>query len=192
MSGERPVGRTGSKMKQFLRNLAVSLFATLISLTIFEMMTRSVFHEHIAFLEDVDHRMLPDGDEINEDGVRAPPPGSFQEDDYNIIFLGDSFTFGMGVPANLAFPYQFEQIVQQRKPELHVRVADFGWTGSSPLLSYRLLQDIGSHYHPDLVILAIDMTDFHDDLMFRLYLEKPGIYKWAKIAPGSFSQSNES
>jgi hypothetical protein len=47
-----------------------------------------------------------------------------------------------------------------------VRSINFGWVSSSPLLSYRLLLDIGHLYKPDLVVFLLDVTDFHDDIKY--------------------------
>ena len=68
-------------------------------------------------------------------------------------------------------------------PERKVNVANFGWTSSSPLLSLRLLRDIGKKYNPDVVILAIDMTDFHEDMKYSHLLERKGIYRTLDIIP---------
>jgi hypothetical protein len=38
------------------------------------------------------------------------------------------------------------------------------------------LEKIGSKYHPDLVLLCLDMTDFHDDLKYRDQLEHPKLF----------------
>jgi len=55
-----------------------------------------------------------------------------------------------------------------------VRVANFGWVSSSPVLQERQLRDIGAKYKPDLVLQAFDMTDFHDDLVARERLARVG------------------
>ena len=55
-----------------------------------------------------------------------------------------------------------------------MRVANFGWVSSSPVLQARQLRDIGAKYAPDLVVQGFDMTDFHDDLVARERLRRMG------------------
>jgi hypothetical protein len=108
---------------------------------------------------------------MNSDWVRTPlERADFAEEGLNIIFIGDSFTFGFDVPSENAFPALVGE-------ELGVRVANFGWVSSSPILSLRRLKHLGAAYHPDMVVLSIDMTDLHDDVMFANMLERRGIYR---------------
>ena len=44
------------------------------------------------------------------------------------------------------------------------------------------MEKIGGKYHPDLVLLCLDMTDFHDDIKYRDQLENP---RW--FSPFTFS-----
>ena len=45
------------------------------------------------------------------------------------------------------------------------------------------MKDIGKKYKPDVVILAVDMTDFHEDIIFLRLLEKKGIYRLIGVIP---------
>jgi hypothetical protein len=127
----------------------------------------------LAYYEDIDHLPKPhSAPDINGDGIRSDlEAGHFRFEDQNIVFLGDSFVFGWRLPAEQSLPAQFAQIARDRHPLLGLRVANFGWASSSPYLSYRQLRRIGRRYSPDVVILAVDMTDFHDDLKYRALLE---------------------
>jgi lysophospholipase L1-like esterase len=136
------------------------------------------------FVDDVDHRLEPDGVEINADGIRSSRSSAqFAADGLNVVALGDSFTFGTRVAPDEAWPQSLEQRIRQRSELEPVQVANFGWVSSSPLLSLRLLKDIGAAYHPDLVLLALDMTDFGDDLKYARLLQRRGIYRLVGIAP---------
>jgi hypothetical protein len=66
-----------------------------------------------------------------------------------------------------------------------INVFNFGWVSSSPILSLRLLRDIGRKYKPDAVILLVDISsDFHDDLVYTHYLyNRRGIYRLVDFAP---------
>lgn len=158
----------------------VFLFETISQLTI--------FRHKLRVINDVDHRMEPHSDDdLNGDGIRSEVEADhFLPQDQNIIFLGDSFVYGWNLDADEAVPQQLEALARQRHPELDLNVANFGWVSSSPLLSYRLLRDIGSRYNPDVVLLAVDMSDFEDDLNYRKLLERRGVYRALDWTPISF------
>ena len=123
---------------------------------------QSVFRDYEP---TIDHRMRPDGNEVNVDSIRFRGVSeSIDAEDFNIVFLGDSFTFGYDLEYEDSVPYVMEKHLASHTCDSLVRVINFGWTSSSPLLSLRLLIDIGHNYHPDLVVYMLDMTDFHDDL----------------------------
>lgn len=163
--------------------------AAAVTLFLFELIGQSlVFRHKLYFVNDVDHRMEPYSEkDINGDGIRSPVEAvHFPPEDQNIVFMGDSFVYGWGLEHSEAVPHQLESIVRQEHPQNNVNVANFGWVSSSPLLSYRLLQDIGAKYNPDVVLLALDMSDFEDDMKYRKLLEREGVYRTLNVAPISF------
>ena len=107
----------------------------------------------------------------NNDGVQQThPQGPFRDDDLNIVFLGDSFTQGVLLPIPQAgFPFLVERLLREAYPEETVRVANFGWASSSPVVQARQLAKLGPTYKPDLVVQVFDMTDFAND---RAYLKR--------------------
>lgn len=142
-----------------------------LSFLAFETIGSAIIHRAIAreYRPGREHRMKPDPAKgINSDGIRCNTEAdAFTADQFNIIFLGDSFTFGANLEnSGDAFPPQVERTIRARRPELDVNCINFGWTSSSPLLSYGLLTEIGPKYQPDLVVLTLDLTDFHDDLWY--------------------------
>ena len=125
---------------------------------------------------DIDHRPKPFDKTLrtNQDGIVSPfAPSDFRLGDFNIIFLGDSFTQGTRVP--YPFPALVESSLTVRFPARRFRVANFGWMSSSPVLQARQLLDIGAKYKPKLVVQCFDMTDFHDDLKYSHWFRKRGI-----------------
>jgi len=124
----------------------------------------------------VDHRPRPLTGGTNEDGVYSRlGPGDFREEDFNVVCLGDSFTANPHLPEDVRWPSRLERLLQARAPSRRVRVANFGWVSSSPVLQARQLREIGAKYKPDLVLQAFDMTDFHDDLVARERLARVGV-----------------
>ena len=115
---------------------------------------------------DVDHRPRAFPGVANEDGVKPDrPASSYTSEQFNIVFLGDSFTAGEGLSeGEEPFPAHLERLLVGRSPE--VRVANFGYLSSSPVLQERQLKQLGERYAPDLVLQAFDMSDFKDDLHY--------------------------
>jgi hypothetical protein len=130
----------------------------------------------VARLHDlsVDHRPRPGG-EINVDRLRFQGTAEdLADEDFVVLFLGDSFTFGETLDYDQAYPYAFERIVSGFRCTARVRSVNGGWVSSSPLLALRLLREIGPRYRPDLIVYSLDMTDFHDDLLYEQRLREGG------------------
>ncbi|HEY9035162.1 MAG TPA: SGNH/GDSL hydrolase family protein [Pseudomonadales bacterium] len=143
----------------------------------------------VALVADVDHRMKPgDFPDLNSDNIRSlREASSIRDGDFNIIVLGDSYVFGfLHRNADTAPPAQLEHWLREHYRTDRINVWNFGWTSSSPYLSLRLLKDIGAKYHPDLVILNLDMTDFKDDFFYRQLIEGNGLYHYVKQYPRLF------
>ena len=137
------------------------------------------------FFRDVDHRMRPNpAREINFDGIRSTREAeAFREEDTNVVFLGDSFVFGLRLSAEESIPSLVEEMAREAHPGRRINVANFGWISASPLLSLRLLRDIGARYHPDTILLGLDMTDFHDDLKYARLIDRTGIFRGLSVTP---------
>jgi len=132
-----------------------------------------------SYALDVDHRPWPDGKEINSDGARFRGEGAdLSLEDYVILFVGDSFTYGWDLLYEDAYPYQFETIAEASSCQGRIRVVNMGWTSSSPLLGLRLLRQVGYKYQPDLVVYSLDVTDFHDDLRYERSLREQSDFEF--------------
>src|SRR5262249_440735 len=154
--------------------LSYTILLGLVALAGIEGVCRFLYSDDVALVRNPDHRLRANTSETNADGLRTRKEAhDFTDDAMNTAFLGDSFVFGAREFPQLALPAQLERLLQARHPECKVNVANFGWVSSSPYLSLRLLKDIGRKYAPDLVLLGVDMTDFHDDLKYRLLVERP-------------------
>jgi lysophospholipase L1-like esterase len=80
-----------------------------------------------------------------------------------VLMLGDSFTEGGGLAEADTVPRRVETTLRPTCPGLEVINA--GVASYSPILEYLMLQKIGAALGPDLVVLNLDMTDVHDDLI---------------------------
>ena len=152
-------------------------------------LARQLDLQFFYFIRDVDHQPRKWGfPGWNSDSLRTSRnPHEFTPESLNLVFLGDSFTFGHLLPPRSAFPHKVESLLRERHPEWDVKTANFGWNSSSPLLSYRRLAVIGEKYNPDWVVMCVDMTDFRDDIQWQNMLERRGIYWFYDKLPISLS-----
>ncbi len=157
-----------------------SLFGVITTAALLSWFVPKVFETvivaRIAELHDltVDHRLLP-GPDVNSDRIRfREEAADLEEEDFVILFAGDSFTYGLELEYEQAYPYVLEELVTDLDCSQRVRAVNMGWTSSSPLLALRLLREIGYKYEPDLLIYNLDMTDFHDDLSYEVQLRQGG------------------
>jgi hypothetical protein len=102
----------------------------------------------------------------NEDGLRS----TYSRDEYvghrrRIAFIGDSFTFGFGVPHDHTFSHVVEQSLRER---LHddVAVLNAGIVSYSPFLAGHLFDGIVRDYRPELVFYILDPSDIGDDVKY--------------------------
>jgi len=150
-----------------------------LSLVVFDYAGSKILQRRLAkeYFTSLDHYPRPDLKKgYNEDGIRTfrnRPAGQFADADFNMVFLGDSFTQGYMVRKEDSFPWQLGELLTKADPKLRFNIANFGWISSSPILDLPRLEKIGGKYHPDLVLLCLDMTDFHDDIKYRDQLENP-------------------
>jgi hypothetical protein len=175
-------------VKTRLINLAVFVGVSLICLVALEVIGRTVLlRDKLYLVNDVDHRLDPEWDGVNDDGLRENREAAdISPDAFNIVMLGDSYVMGLGLTVDRAPAAALEAELRRRRPDLDVNVLNFGWTSSSPLLSHRQLRDIGHRYHPDLVLECVDMTDMHDDIKYRRLLDRDGVYRVLHAVPMSF------
>ncbi len=162
------------------------MLSVFIGLCVIEFAARHKFSGDLWLIRNPDHHLKPNTKDTNSDGIRSDREASeFTPNGLNIVILGDSFVYGYNMYPHLAFPQQFERLIHTRHPMLESKVANFGWTSSSPYLSLRKLKQIGMKYNPDIVILCIDMTDFNDDLKYKHLIERDLLlYKGLSICPG--------
>ena len=162
------------KIIPFLVSLTMSLF--LLHLAGPTILRKVVLKDYTS---SIDHILKPRPGRINSDGVQPDKPSSsYKKEDFNIIFLGDSFCFGSKLDKDKrqqqAFAFLVGKILQDKYPDKHIRIADFGWPSSSPILQLRQMHRIGAAYKPDMVVQVFDMTDVYDDVRYEKLLAMSG------------------
>ncbi len=153
------------------KKILLTVLILAITIMIVEVAGRWILpQDAIRLIGDIDHRMAPFSDkEINEDGIRFKGASTDVAGKTTAIFLGDSYTYGYRLRYKETIPQQFEALhnIHNINP---IQTINFGWISSSPVLSERLLRDIGEKYHPQTVFLLLDMTDIWDDNLYSQLL----------------------
>lgn len=119
-----------------------------------------------------------------------------KRDTFNILCLGDSFTFGAGTTPENSYPRQLERLLRENVSK-DINVIDGGRGGNTSSLLLKNLQEDIYKYHPDVVIIMIGINNhwnLEDSSFFLLnkdylsFVERLGrllghlrIYKLAKI-----------
>lgn len=100
--------------------------------------------------------------------VSLLPPG------YRVVFMGDSFTYGVGLPYEKTFPC----LVEQALAEDGVEVLNAGVVSYSPAIYWKkteyLLEEAGLRFHH--LVVFLDISDIHDEAVF--YDTKEGRVVW--------------
>ncbi len=173
------------KLSKPARLILSIISAIIVAVTGLEITGILYYEDVLEVLRDVDHRLEYNGVDVNSDGIRSErEAGDFTNDDLSIVFIGDSYTYGVFSPPELAIPQRIETMAMVRYPDLPVKTANFGWTSSSPILQLRQLREIGEKYKPDVIVHLFDMTDFRDDVAYQRALARDNLYfKVFKVLP---------
>ena len=98
----------------------------------------------------------------NERGLRDRPILPKAEGEYRILALGDSVTFGWGVPQNQIFAFRLEQLLQGRLKR-PVRVINSGVGGYNTVQELTYFKQEGIAFQPDLVMLTYVQNDIEEN-----------------------------
>ena len=90
-------------------------------------------------------------------------------DELRTIFIGDSATFGAGVPMFQTFPLVFEKKFREKHPDINLKSLNAGVIGLSPIDEYMLLLNELIKLSPDVVVLGLFMAN---DINFNLAQSK--------------------
>lgn len=100
--------------------------------------------------------------ETNAHGFRTREFFPKQTNDYRIVILGDSFTYGYNANQSRTYPAVLERLLRE-KVAPNITVYSLGVPGYSTI-QYALLTSVYLDYlKPDLVIVAEDVSDFEED-----------------------------
>jgi hypothetical protein len=108
---------------------------------------------------DYDYRHNGEGFRDTEHAI-AKPPGTFR-----IVVLGDSFTFGEGVPFEETWARRLERMLSERAQlPARVEIINLALPRYFPEAERLVLEHLGLRYEPDLVVVGFvpnDVIDTH-------------------------------
>ncbi len=92
-------------------------------------------------------------------GSRFYPRDRFREDDFDIIFLGDSVTVGHGVNPNATFVALLSDLLNAKRVQTKFNLIMMGVNGYSILQEVEFFSKLGWQYKPDLVVIDYVLND---------------------------------
>jgi lysophospholipase L1-like esterase len=110
------------------------------------------------------HRQRPDTDvrlmgvpvRTNSVGLRDAPITVERDDRWRVVILGDSLTFGWGVPVEQTFATLLESRLSEHRP---TEVINFGHVNYNTVQQVNLFIEAGLEYQPDQVVLFYFIND---------------------------------
>ncbi len=120
--------------------------------------------------------------DINSDGLRDREYPVSRGDEYRIIFLGDSLTFGWGVEQEDTFQYILEENLNAHRP---TEIINFGTGNYNTEQEVNLFIEKGLKYGPDKVVVFYfindaEVTPVKSNLWFLGYSEFISFY-WSRV-----------
>ena len=117
------------------------------------------FNGNVAMLNRTTHiKINSDGFRDREFSVEKP------NSTFRIIFLGDSFTFGIGIESNETFPKLLENKLNEVKNGKSYEVMNFGVPGYNTLDEIQFFKDVGLKYNPNMVVVGFIDNDIDDNV----------------------------
>jgi hypothetical protein len=90
-----------------------------------------------------------------------------KQTDYRVLFLGDSFTYGVGVNDDQTFAALVERDLNADR--VTAEVMNAGCPGKGTDYALKLFQTLGRKFHPDLTVLGFFGNDFQDNARGEYY-----------------------
>lgn len=118
--------------------------------------------------------------EINSEGFFGKAFADKKEPTaYRILFLGDSFTFGIGAPGGKGFVEDVGRYFEGKRMPRNIEVMNAGRMGSDPIFYLQILKRQMLKYQPDLVVMMVNQSDV-DDIVKRGGNERFNDSGWLK------------
>jgi lysophospholipase L1-like esterase len=132
---------------------------------------------------------------INEDGLRTDldrPSAVVPPDERRVLFLGDSWTFGIGLDLAETYPVQAEALLRGQDPSRHWVALNAGIPGANVFTIVEWFAWIAPLYRPQVAVFTVgEADDILPDLNTELrrrerypkaYLTRFALYRATRIA----------
>lgn len=114
---------------------------------------------------------------VNNLGFRDEPMTIEKpEGTFRILLVGDSFMEGESVNLDQTAAQTLERELTETMGE-SIEVVNMGVMSYSPIIYQRVIEDKGLPLDPDLVIVAVDMSDFQNDYSYSKDLDGSGNFR---------------
>jgi lysophospholipase L1-like esterase len=124
----------------------------------------------------------------NRLGLRGPGIGPKQANEFRILCLGESSTFGAGVEDDETYSARLEAELQSRDEQHAYRVINAGVSGYSSFQSLKYFESRGLDLEPDLVLFYHEINDYlpagySDRELFesRIQAWHRGLAEWSAV-----------
>ncbi len=164
------------KIPDFIKKVLMIIMGLLLSFIIAEFLTRMLIPQSVgslsfAYNKELGYIPAPDrhGQFIlpgafnysytnNSQGLRSDRNYSYEKTTPRILFLGDSFTYGVGVNDNETFSYWVQNYLENK-----VEVINAGNPGKGTDYALKFFQVMGRQLKPDVVAVMFFNNDFIDN-----------------------------
>lgn len=116
----------------------------------------------------------------NSQGFRGSKEFKLKNTNRRVLFLGDSFTYGLGVNDDQTFCFHVEKSLA----DLGVEIINTGNPGKGMDYELKLFSIVGRKYHPDIVALCFIPDTFNRNSRGEYYSYQDG-----RLVPKSFDES---
>lgn len=97
---------------------------------------------------------------INAQGFRGEDMQPKQPNEYRILSLGESTTFGAGVEDDETYSFQLAESLNDSLSDVHVNVLNCGFSAYSSFQGLKYLELYGLSYKPDMVLVYFEVNDY--------------------------------
>ncbi len=144
-------------MKKFFLNLSLVFISISLSFLVIEFGVRAWYKSNNLFSVDLQYNL-----DTKPMLYRGETDYLFKSDSFlasknKVLFIGDSFTFGDGLPYEDTFPIQIQKLLDKEKRKITSINAGLG--GQNFVDHYVILKDQLKRYTPDLVVLTLNSND---------------------------------
>lgn len=157
-----------ANVKSFFINFSVLFISTVACLASAEIIAR-------IFLPEVSDTFIVQLKSTNKryhhgPTFNHPVPPKPDMSAYRIMFLGDSFTWGIVQPHE-SFPWRVQEIYQtgdiKSVGKRNVQTFNYSTPSYSPSIYGAILRDYVPEVKPNMVVIAVDDSDPQDDFLYR-------------------------